>query len=494
MRGPANEERTDTHVTDVQPLTESAEAVPGDEKGLMRGLGMFGAISLNMSQMVGIGPFITIPLIIAAMGGPQAIFGWIAGALIAICDGLVWAELGAAMPAEGGTYTYLREAFQYSTGRLMPFLFVWSTLLVTPLIMSTGMIGIAQYLAYFWHTSAALSHWEAVGFTIITIALLWRRIDSIGKLTKILWAGMIVTVGLVIVGSFTHFSAHRAFTFPHGAFGSHFFSGLGAGLVLAIFDYLGYYTIAYLGDETRNPGRVIPRSIVISVLGVMVIDLALNIGTIGVIPWQQAEKSTSIGSDLMRHIWGGPAATIITLLIVWTAFASVYTGLLGASRLPFNAAKEGVFFRSFARLHPRLAFPYVSLLAMGVVTAIACFFSLTTVINALIAMAIWVQFIGQIVALTILRRRQPGLKRPYRQWLYPIPSLIALVGWIYIFHSSGWPAIRIMIGWTVAGIIAYFIWAKVNHLWPFGPKEIHEEFLAASDTNTTASAIEPVAR
>ena len=485
-------------MTDVQPMTDSgvsADTPPVTEKGLMRGLGLFGAVSLNMSQMVGIGPFITIPLIIATMGGPTAIFGWIAGALIAICDGLVWAELGAAMPAEGGTYTYLREAFQYRTGRLMPFLFVWSTLLVTPLIMSTGMIGIAQYLAYFWHTSVSLSHWEAVGFTIITVALLWRRIDSIGRLTKVLWVGMIITVGLVIVASFTHFSPHRAFTFPHGAFQfNHFFSGLGAGLVLAIFDYLGYYTIAYLGDETRSPGRVIPRSIVISVLGVMVIDLALNIGTIGVIPWQQAEKSTAIGSDLMRHIWGGPAATIITLLIVWTAFASVYTGLLGASRLPFNAAKEGVFFRSFAKLHPRLAFPHVSLLAMGFVTAIACFFSLTTVINALIAMAIWVQFIGQIIALTVLRRRQPGLLRPYRQWLYPIPSLIALVGWIYIFQASGWPAIRIMIGWTVAGIIAYFIWAKVNGLWPFGPKEIHEEFLEAQEPGASAHEPQPIAR
>ena len=471
---------TDTQTTATG--TQTGEARTGtrqDGKGLIRGLGLFNAVSLNMAQMVGIGPFITIPLIVVAMGGPTAVFGWIAGALIAICDGLVWAELGAAMPAEGGSYTYLREAFQYSTGRLMLFLFVWSTLLVTPLIMSTGMIGIAQYLGYFWHTSPALSHWEAVGFTIITVGLLSRRIDSIGNLTKILLAGMLVTVLMVIVGAFTHFSAHRAFAFPAGAFGAHhFINGLGAGLVLAIFDYLGYYTIAYLGDETRNPGRVIPRSIVISVLAVMVIDLALNVGTMGVIPWRQVEKSTSIGSDLMHHVWGGGAATIVTILIVWTAFASVYVGLLGASRLPYNAAREGVFFRAFARLHPRLQFPHISLLAMGVVTAVACFFSLTTVINALIAMAIWVQFIGQIVALTILRRKQTGLKRPYRQWLYPLPSLIALVGWVYIFQASGWPAIRIMLGWTIAGIIAFFVWARVNRLWPFGPKRIYEEFLA----------------
>ncbi len=143
--------------------------------------------------------------------------GWVVGALIAICDGLVWAELGAAMPAEGGSYTYLREAFQYSTGRLMPFMFVWSTMLVTPLIMATGMIGIVNYLAYCWHTSVSLGHWEAVGFTVLTVALLWRRIESIAMLTKVLWAGMIITVLLVIVAAYTHFHPSLVFSFPRGA-------------------------------------------------------------------------------------------------------------------------------------------------------------------------------------------------------------------------------------------------------------------------------------
>ena len=461
--GPANEEITDS-------------------KGLIKGLGLSSAIALNMAQMVGIGPFITIPLILVAMGGPQAMAGWVVGALIAMCDGLVWAELGAAMPAEGGSYNYLREAFQYWTGKLMPFMFVWSTLLVTPLIMATGMIGIADYLGYFWHTSVSLGHWEAVGFTIITVALLWRRIDSIATLTKILWVGMIITVLMVLVAAFTHFHPSLAFTFPRGAFHfSSFATGLGLGLVLAIYDYLGYFTIAYLGDEVRQPGRVIPRSIVISIIGVMVIDLSLNIGTIGVIPWRQAEKSTAIGSDLLKHIWGSPGATIVTILICWTAFASVYTGLLGASRLPFNAARDGVFFRPFARLHPTLKFPHISLLVMGAVCAVACFFTLTTVINGLIALVIWVQFIGQIAAVTILRRKQPGLVRPYRQWLYPVPSLIALVGWIYIFKSSGWSAIRLALGWTILGLVAFLIWARRNHAWPFGSKQIVQEFLDAQD-------------
>src|SRR6201985_3769988 len=109
----------------------SAPAATADDRGFIQALGLFPATALNMAQMVGIGPFITIPLIISAMGGPQAILGWVVGAVIALVDGLVWAELGAAMPRSGGTYTFLREAYQYSSGRFMPFMFVWTTLLVT---------------------------------------------------------------------------------------------------------------------------------------------------------------------------------------------------------------------------------------------------------------------------------------------------------------------------------------------------------------------------
>ena len=434
-----------------------------------------------MAQMVGIGPFITIPLIISAMGGPQAILGWVVGALIALFDGLVWAELGAAMPRSGGTYTFLREAYQYSTGRFMPFMFVWTTLLVTPLIMSTGMIGMTNYLGYFFHMTTAESHWIAVGFTIITVALLYRRIDSVSKLTNLLWGGMIVTVLLVIVAAFSHFHPHLAFTYPAGAWtpNAKFFGGLGAGLVLAIYDYFGYYTVTYVGDEVKNPGRVVPWAIILSILGVLVIDLSMNIGIIGVLPWQTAEKSTSIGTDFMLQVWGKAGADVIAVLIIVAAFASVYTGLLGASRLPYNAAREKLFFKPFGMLHPRLRFPHISLLVMGLVTAIACFLPLTTVISALIALTLFTQFIAQIGALTILRRRQPGLARPYRQWLYPMPSILALAGWIYIFQASGWAAIRVAIGWTVLGIIAFGIWARAEHVWPFGPKEIREEFLAA---------------
>jgi amino acid transporter len=271
--------------------------------GFVRSIGLPTAIAINMTQMCGIGPFITIPLMVVAFGGPQAILGWIAGAILAMADGLVWAELGASMPGAGGTYLYLREAFQYRTGRLMPFIFSWTAILFIPLIMSTGVIGLVQYLGYLWPN---MSQWEIYLVSLLVVAVvlfaLYRRIESIGFLTRILFSIMLLSIGAVIVASFTQFNPALAFTYPSNAFtlNGAFFAGLGAGLIIGIYDYLGYNTTAYMGAEMRNPGRVIPWSIIISILGIMVLYLALNIGVLGVVPWQKVAQSSSIASLVLE--------------------------------------------------------------------------------------------------------------------------------------------------------------------------------------------------
>lgn len=451
------------------------------KNGLERSIGTVQGIAINMSQMMGAGPFITIPIILSVMGGPQAMFGWIAGALLALLDGLVWSELGSSLPGEGGTYVYLREAFKYRSGKLMPFLFIWSALIATPMTMATGAIGLADYFGYFFPQITPMeTKLVAVAVTIITIALLYRRVTSVAKISIVLWIGMILTVVLVIGSAWTHFNPHLAFAFPQNAFvPSKFLLGLGAGMLISIYDYMGYYTGSYLGDEVKNPGKTIPKIITISILLVAAIDLLMNVGILGVIPWKTAMKSTNIGTQLMQSIWGKPGAVIITLLIIWTCFASVYTGLLGASRLPYNAAKDGLFFKAFAKLHPKYNFPNVSLLVIGAVMAVCCFFDLTTIINALVALTIVVQFMGQIVALTVLRKRRPDLKRPYKEWLYPIPSIIAFIGWGYVLYSSGWSAISLALIWTVIGIAVFLIWAHFHHEWPFGPKKLEEDYKVA---------------
>ncbi len=464
--------------------TESVPAPSGaaaaDQAGFIRQIGLLPATAINMTQMCGIGPFITIPLMVAAFGGPQAIIGWVAGAILALADGLVWAELGAAMPGAGGTYLYLREAFQYWTGKLTPFLFVWTAILAIPLIMSTGVIGLVQYLGYLVPN---MSWWQIHAISLVVTALvvflLYRRIETVGAISQVFLVVMLLSVLAVIAAGFSGFKPSLAFAFPADAFtpNAKFFVGLGAGLLIAVYDYLGYNTTAYMGDEIRDPGRVIPRSVVYSVIGIMCVYLLMQVAVLGVVPSDEIAKSTSVASLVLERTWGKGAAQVVTVLILVTAFASVYAGLLGGSRVPYNAARDGLFLRQFGRLHPRLRFPHVGLLVMGGIVAIASFFDLTTVLPIIFAVFV-TAWVAQVVALTILRRKQPGLRRPYRMWLYPVPSVVAVIGWLYVYYSAGlWPAIVVSLIWLAAGVVAFLVFARVEGIWPFGPIEVEEAYL-----------------
>jgi amino acid transporter len=465
--------------------SQEAGAPASQQPALERQIGPLQATAINMTQMCGIGPFVTIPAMVATIGGPEAMFGWIIGAILALADGLIWAELGAAMPGAGGTYIYLREAFQYRTGRLMPFLFVWSAVLFIPLIMSTGIIGLVQYLGYLIPGvtdaagNTALGKIIGVGITLLIMAALFRKIGQIGKLTTGLFVVMLIAVLSTIVAAFSHFSGAQAFAFTPGAFGSHgtFWAGLGAGLIIAIYDYLGYNTTAYLGAEMRDPGRTIPRSIVFSIFGIMSLYFLLQIGVLGSIPIEELKTATSVASTVLEQAWGSTAAQVITVLIVVAAIGSVFAGLLGGSRVPFEAARDKVFLPVFAKLHPKLNLPTAGVLAMGVITIIGSLFTLTTIINAAVATLVIIQSLAQVAAIVVLRRRQPNLERPYRQWLYPVPTVVALAGWVYIYVSATWLSIGLSLGWIVIGCIAFLIYAKAEHTWPFGPKEIKETFI-----------------
>ena len=464
----------------------SSGAAMSPQPALERRIGPIQATAINMTQMCGIGPFVTIPAMVATIGGPEAMFGWIIGAILALADGLIWAELGAAMPGAGGTYIYLREAFQYRTGRLMPFLFVWSAVLFIPLIMSTGIIGLIQYLGYLVPGvtddagNTALGKIIGIAIVLVIMVALFRKIGQIGNLTTVLFVVMLAAVLSTIVAAFSHFSTAQAFAFTPGAFsfsGGSFWAGLGAGLIIAIYDYLGYNTTAYLGGEVRDPGRTIPRSIVLSILGIMSLYFLLQVGVLGSIPLDELKNATSVASTVLEQAWGSGTARAITVLIVVAAIGSVFAGLLGGSRVPYEAARDKVFLPVFARLHPKLNLPTAGVLTMGAITIIGSLFTLTTIINAAVATLVIIQSLAQVAAIVVLRRRQPNLERPYRQWLYPVPTIIALVGWVYIYVSATWLSIGLSLGWIAIGVIAFLIYAKAERTWPFGPKEVKEAFL-----------------
>ncbi len=436
-------------------------------------MGLPQATAANMLNMIGIGPFITIPLILSTMGGPQAMLGWVLGLLLAICDGLVWAELGAAMPGAGGSYIYLREAFGPRTwGGLMSFLFIWMIVFIAPLSAASAAVGFSNYLKYLWpgmtHTQSVL---VAVAVCGAVTALLYRNIESVGWLSVVmLWVVVLTTLWIIGAG-LTHFNAARVFSFPPGAFrlDRSFFQSLGAATLIAIYDYGGYSNICYLGGEVKDPPRTIPRAVILSLLFVAAIYLLMSTSVIAVVPWQEAARSTAIASDMLARIYGGWAGTAATVLVLWTTFAALFALMLGYTRIPYAAAVDGRFFSAFARLHPRGRFPHVSLLVLGAVSMALCVFDLEAIIKALIVIQIAVQVLAQIVALTFIRRYRPDIRRPFQMWLYPLPSVVAFALWSYVLVTSGWRFIAGGFAVLLAGIVLFLWRARVQREWPFRP-------------------------
>lgn len=435
------------------------------QEKLDRALGLREATALNMIDMVGIGPFVVIPLVVGAMNGPQSIVAWIAGALLAVLDGFIWAELGAAMPHAGGSYVFLREIYGAERwGKLMSFLFIWQTVFQAPLVIASGAIGFAQYFTYLIPLSTIEQKIVSGTLVIVLTILLYRRVKTIGTISLFLWIGVIGTIVWMIVGGATHFNPALAFDYSAGAFDLSplFFTGLGLASVKTVYTYLGYYNVCHLGSEIIAPERNIPRSIFISIGGITVLYLAMQLSVLGVVPWQEIVKSQFIVSTFVERIYGSGAATVATLMILWIAFASLFAVMLGYSRIPFAAAQDGAFFRIFARVHPTKHFPHTSLLILAATAFVfSLLFKLKDVITAILAMRILVQFIGQGIGVILLRRRWSAERLPFKMVLFPWPAILAILIWVGLFVSTGWQFMLAGIGMMILGTGVFILRRKL---------------------------------
>lgn len=467
---------------------------------LPRSLGLKGAIALNMLDMIGVGPFITLPLMLAAMGGPQAMLGWVLGAALALCDGLVWAELGAAMPEAGGSYAFLRKIYSGSNGRngigrFLAFLFLFQLLFSAPLSVASGCIGLGQYATYLWpelagHTSVHSAHLGAytigvsagpstlvaIAAVVAAVVLLYRGLASLRIVAGVMWCAVMALIAWILETSIAHGSLRQALAFPPHAFAltPGFFVGLGSAMLIATYDYWGYYNIAFLGGEVKDAARNVPRAILISIALVAALYLAMNVAVLSVLPWQRMigpqgsagalslDARRAVIAVFMQTAYGnvaGPlAGKLAAVLVMVTAFASVFSLLLGYSRIPYAAARDGNFFTIFGRVHRR-GFPNISLLALGAAAACFCFFSLADVIAALVVLRILLQFLLQHLGVMVLRRTQPALKRPFRIWLYPLPPLLAIAGFLYVVTARANFLRQVIgaVGVVALGTAAYFI-------------------------------------
>ncbi len=443
---------------------------------LQRSLGLFQSTVLNMIDMVGIGPFVTLPIVMGLMGG-MFLYAWIAGAVLSLIDAMIWSELGAAYPMAGGSYNFLKEAYgKNGMGRMMSFLYVWQTIIQAPLVAASAAIGFSQYLGYL----VQLNDWQqkSVSATVIVFVtiLLYRKIDSIGKIGVLLWTGVILTLGWIIVGGIAHGNFLQPLKdintdFSWGQLASFLF---GQACIKTVYSYLGYYNVCHLGGEIKNPGKNIPRSMFISVIGIAVLYLSMNISVSSVISWQEIKHWQDTGvnnfvvSTFIERLYGIAAANTITVMILWVALASLFAVMLGYSRVPYAAAVDGAFFKVFGKLHPTKNFPYISLLVLAAFAFVfSLLFKMKHVIDGILAMRIMVQFIGQAAGVILLRRRNGTKHLPYKMPLYPLPVILVIAMWLFIFYATGFKIILSFLIVFCSGIIVYFIYANLQKQWPF---------------------------
>lgn len=447
-------------------MTENVEA-----PHLRRGMGLLPATATNIIGMVGVGPFLVIPFMVTSMGGPHILYAWIAGAILAFADGLVYSHFAAALPGSGGSYLYLREAYRpfkvagLPMGDLLAFIFICQVILVAPLSIASGGVGFADYLRFYWTDMTTTEHHlVAGGLCLFVTGLLWRKIEDVGKLAVVLLGFVFLTVGWVIVAGLFKFSFAQAFDWPAAAFvyDADFFAKLGATAILAMYSYGGYNQVCNIAEEVKDPVRTMPRSIILSIVVVALIYMVMSTVILGMIPWEEAKESRTIASLFIARTFEDPAqgriaALVMTVMIQFVAAASLYAVILGYSRIPFAAAREGHFFKAFASLHPTKAFPHVALLTVGLLAAPFCFFSLGQLATWLIQVQVLLCFLWQCAGVILLHRHRKDLPQPFVMWLYPFPALLSGALWFYIFISGSIEGMIFSACYLAASIAAYVV-------------------------------------
>jgi len=440
------------------------------EAKLSRKISLLQATAINMIDMVGIGPFVVMSFVVQKMNGGYFLYAWIAGAILSFIDGMVWSQLGATFPLAGGSYNFLKEGFGEKWGRPMSFLFVWQTMIQAPLVIASAAIGFAQYFNYIAALNEVESKVVSGAVVVLIVFLLYRNIETIGKISVLLWVGVFVIMGWIIGGALINGNLLEPVThindglqLDHG-----FAAALGFASVKTVYSYLGYYNVCHLGGEIINPEKNIPRSMFISIAVICFLYLMMNISVASVLPLNDMAQSNFVVSEYINVIGGSTAAMIATGIILWVAFASVFSATLGYSRIPYAAAKDGAFFSIFAKLHPTKNFPYVSLLVLGAVAFVfSLLFRLSDVITAILAMRILIQFVGQAIGLLLLHKRKGKDFFRWRMPLYPLPVILAITLWLFIFKSTEVKMMLIAGIIILAGIVAYLIKSFYKKEFPF---------------------------
>jgi APA family basic amino acid/polyamine antiporter len=460
---------------------------PSKEDDKERKIGLLQAVSLNTLMMFGTGPFITIPFCIASSdpAGPQALIGYAIGAMACCCDSFIWAELGALFPYSGGSYIYAQKCLGEKWGKYVSFLFLWQLLITGPMEIASGFIAVAEYLAYVTQIYTYAHHTLiAFGCCIICTVLLYRDISDVGTVAVILWVGMCCAIAFTLIAGFSHFNEENFEIPPITNTGTLIWS-LGNCAKFGVYDFTGYHDVNFIGKDVKNPQRIIPLAGISTCIIVCIIYFLTYLAVMSYLPWDPKEdgfvklvnddsnNAAYIMAIFCQELVNRNFGIFFTFVVIYCIFGSCYSLMLGFAQVPYAAAKSGSFFDVFGHEH-RKGFADYSLLYMGFCTCVFCFVDLETLIEGMLTTMILTMYMSNSLSLVYHRWTQPDCERPYKMPLYPLPVIVQVLMFSFIFLTSdnwifsrGTPLLELGILFLSIGTVVFLIQSKKEEKWPF---------------------------
>jgi len=433
-------------------------------QNLPRVLGRFSIIAVVIGTMIGSGIFIVPSSMAADLKSPLLMLAvWVVGGVLSFFGALALSELGAAYPQAGGMYIFLREAY----GPLVSFLFGWTLFLIidTGSMATLAVAFSSKYLPQFVNLSAAGTKAVAVGL-IATLAVInylgvkWGAFVQ-NLFTIIKTAALVVLVGAVFAfakGNAAHFTTNAPGPGPANIAGS-----FGVALVAVLWALKGWEVSTFIAGEVKNPEKTLPLGIFAGTFTVILLYLAANLAYLYAFPVETIAKSNRIASDAMNFAVGPAGATFIAVAILFSITGACNGHLMTGPRVYFAMARDGVFFKNVARLHPRFLTPHFSILAVSLWASILCVYGSFEQLFTYVVFGLWIFFGLTVAAVFILRKKRPDLARPYRTWGYPVTPALFVAAALYIsvntLVNKFWNSF-VGLALILIGIPAYLYWRK----------------------------------
>ncbi len=443
------------------PSPMSGTAVRAD---LPRVLGFTSVVGILVGTVIGSGIFVAPNRIADLVGSPQRILAvWAVGGVLSFFGALAFAELGAAFPQAGGMYVYLRESF----GPLVAFLFGWTLFFVidSGAIATLSVAFSSRYLPYFVPISPAASKVVAVALiaALVAVNILGVRYGAaLQNVLMFIKFGAIVSVSFVVFtwasGDVRHFVEPAPAAWTGGLVGN-----FGAALVLSLWAYKGWEAVTFSSGEIRNPQRNLPLGLLAGTAVVVLLYVSTNLAYLYVFPAAEIAKSSRIAADAMDAAIGPIGASLIAGVILCSITGAANGNVLTAPRVFFAMARDGLFFRKFAELHPRLLTPHVSILATGAWAAILSVSGTFEQLATYVVFGQWIFFGLTVASVLVLRRERPDLPRPYRTWGYPVTPVVFILASLYISVTTlVTQPVNALAGLAIiaAGVPAYVYWRR----------------------------------